>query len=197
MQGIPPLQRRPPDQIPESKICGRCKIDKPKSEYRIRVEKRDKKGMGGFRYLNNTCIQCDKEIAAENYVKQRQSPEFIKKHNQWAKQRYWRNRDKLVEKAKEYRDKPSAKENMKKYRQKNKDKIAEQERITKERYLRKNVDPITDKYVARLLVTQGHGTFDEIINNKELIEIKRGQILLRRIKKQMAKIKKNKWDKLK
>jgi thermostable 8-oxoguanine DNA glycosylase len=83
---------------------------------------------------------------------------------------------------KKYRSTPEYKAKRAAYIAKNKNKIQEQEKITKSRYSEKNKNEVSDAYVINKLVQQGYGTKEEIMNNPELIGIKRVQILSRRIK---------------
>lgn len=188
--------------------CIRCKDDKPVEEFRIRTDKKK-----GLKYYNSNCIACDNEVAKEYYLKVKDNPEFKEKnrrrqkeyadknidqikerrqtteyrakHLKWEKGRYKRKRDEINAKMKIKRQTPEYKAMMKAYRQRNKEKIHQQEVITKQRYHEKNKKPITDKYVSNLLRTQG------IKITPENIEIKRGQILISRIKDKVLKATKN------
>jgi hypothetical protein len=69
---------------------------------------------------------------------------------------------------------------MRAYRKRNKDKIHNQEVVTKKRYHEKHRDNVTDEYVIRQLITQGVATRDSLRSHPELIEAKRIQILIKR-----------------
>jgi hypothetical protein len=196
------------------KLCNRCKITKQDSDFRQRLDKRD-----GRKYLNNECIQCDKERAriyydkkkndpvfkqknrerAKRYVNsnpeeirnRRKLPAYIKKHAEFAKKRYHKVKDEINAKQKIKRQTPEYKEYVKKYREKNKEKIAKQEAVTKKRYHEKHKTSVSDEYAIQQLVSQGYGTRAEVEGNKELIEIKKVQILTKRLKVAIANKKKN------
>src|ERR1035437_8975402 len=187
------------------KICNRCKVPKEDDDFRVRISK-DKK----YSFLNNTCKQCDNELAhiyynkhkdevafknknservrryaqsnVENIKLRHKTSEYLKKHNQWAKKWYYKMKDVINAKAKTKRETPEYKAYVVAYRERRKDRIYKQEVVSKKRYHEKNRDAITDRYAINLLRTQGYGTVEEIENNPELIEIKRSEILLSRIK---------------
>lgn len=71
--------------IPESKICTKCKIDKPISEYRIM-----KSG-----YVNSVCLSCEYRQNMERYYKKKnEDPEFLKNRNKRERERYYeKNKD--------------------------------------------------------------------------------------------------------
>lgn len=201
-RGIKKQRKRTIDELPDKKYCTRCKEEKLKDEFRIRVDK------SGSVIINPTCRICDGVIAKEYYANRKDDPEFKKKnaerareyatknsdqikktrqsdlfkkeHSGWENKRYHRKRDEINAKAKVRRQTPAYKKMMKEYRQRNKKKIATQEEITKRRYHEKNKNSITDKYVKNLLRTQGNRN-----PTAEQIEIKRGEILLARIKKKI------------
>lgn len=202
-RGINPKGRRPIDLLPESKVCNRCHVEKHQNEFRIRQDKRD-----GFSYLNNECRECDKERAAVYYAKRKDDPNFkrknaersrqyIKSNSDQIRQRrtteqykkkhavgnmnsYYRVKDRVAARMRVKRQTPEYKSMMKSYREKNKSKIHEQEKITKRRYHEKHRDALTDEYIINQLKSQG--VADENILEKcpQLIEAKRIQILIKR-----------------
>ncbi len=156
--------------------------------------------------LNPTCKKCDAEMASIYYHKHKNdpafkqkncirakqyaeknidqiktrkaTPEFKTKHAEHNLKSYHKVKDLISAKMKHKRQTPEYKAMMRDYRNRNKDKIFKQEKVTKLRYHEKNRDDITDAYVINLLRGQG------IINpTAEQIEIKRAEILLLRIKK--------------
>lgn len=201
-RGIPPRRIKKETELNDIKICTRCKIEKPRDEFRIRVE--DKK----YYYINPTCMVCDSEIAAIYYKKhkddpafkqknvdktrayaekycseirqKRQRPEFKKKHAAWNMKSYYRVKDKVAARMKEKRKTPEYKKMMMDYRKRNKEKIYEQERITKTRYFSKHRDNLTDEYIIRLFINNGVCDRDHLLKHPELIEAKRLQILIQR-----------------
>lgn len=166
------------------KLCSRCNIEKDDSAFRVRTDKRRNPPLV---YLNNTCYDCDAETQRERVRKQRQTPEGRKKHNQWANKSYHRHRDDRVRKMREKRKTPEYKAKMKEYRENNKQKIYQQEVITKKRYHEKNRDAVTDEYVIGRLIQQGYKREE---CTPELIELKRVKILKKRLKNKIAKLKK-------
>lgn len=87
----------------------------------------------------------------------------------------------------EKRKTPEYKAKMKEYRENNKQKIYQQEVITKKRYHEKNRDAVTDEYVIGRLIQQGYKREE---CTPELIELKRVKILKKRLKNKIAKLKK-------
>lgn len=200
--GIQPLRKRLESELPASKVCTRCKSDKPKADFRVRLDK------GKYWMINPTCRKCDSEIAAEYYNRNKDKLEFkeknrkrakeytekncdqikerrrdskyLAKHNEWEKARYVRKKDQIKAKSKEKRKHPEYKKKMREYRQKNKEKIFQQELATKRRYHEKNKKGITDKYVRNQLRQVGN-----LNPTPEEIEIKRAQILIFRIKEKI------------
>jgi len=162
-------------KLTEKKVCTRCKNEKVAKAFRVRVK-------NGNSYLNSTCKKCESELAMICHNKKKNDPEFKKKNAERSKKYVIEHSDEVRAKRKTYRQTPAYKKMMKEYRQRNKHKIYLQEIVTKSRYHEKNRDPITDKYVINILRTQG-------IRNPspEVIEIKRSQILLARIKKKINK----------
>jgi hypothetical protein len=175
-KGIRPLKRKA-ESIPETKVCSRCQSEKPKTDFRIRTDKRSEPA---FTYLNNTCMKCDADIQRERHRRQRATAEGRQKHNDQAKTFHRRHREKVLSIGKQKRQTPEYKEKMRAYRKRNKDKIHNQEVVTKKRYHEKHRDNVTDEYVIRQLITQGVATRDSLRSHPELIEAKRIQILIKR-----------------
>lgn len=187
------------------KACTRCHIEKEDSEFRKRTDKRD-----GRVFLNSTCKKCDAALAKKYYDKKkndpsfkernilrvkrytasnfdeikrrRKLPEYLKKHAGWALKRYYKVKDFVAAKMKVKRQTPEYKAKMAEYRKKNKEKIYQQEVITKKRYHEKNKSLLTDKYIINLLKTQGATAI-----TPDLIELKRVKVLKHRIKIELLK----------
>lgn len=189
------------------KVCTKCKCEKDDSEFRIRFTKyKDKKYYG----LNATCKSCDLLMAKENYEKNKNIPEFKRKnaqrvrdyrnkeidkikarrsteeyrkqHNQWELNRYHLKKDEINARQREKRKTPEYKAYMKEYRAKNKERIYQQEVITKERYHEKNKKQLTDKYIIRLFLSNGFPYPTPIE-----IEMKRAEVLISRLRKFTSK----------
>lgn len=178
------------NELPSEKICTGCKNKKGKDQFRIR----DKKYKGESRYyLSPRCKGCENEEQKIRYLKIKDDLLFKKKNHQRAKDYCKKNKTRIKQKNSIKRQTDKYKTYVKEYRKKNKAKIQQQETVTKNRYHSKNRDPITDKYVIRQLISQGYGSKEQVMGDKELIELKRIQILNKRIK--MEIIKKQKYGK--
>lgn len=182
--------------------CYSCKENKPKTDFRIRGDRKCKKD-----FYNPTCKACERKRQKEYYNThkdnhefkkkniastkayaeksfeqiriRKDNPEYKKKKAAWELNRYYRNKDRISARLKIKRQTTAYKENRKRYIQENKEKIHQQEIITKRRYQRKNVDGLTDKYIIRNLVDSGIDK-EIIIKAPELIEAKRFQLLIKR-----------------
>lgn len=202
-KGIPELKRQTVDELASIKICTRCREVKLKDDYRIRIDK------NGSCYINPTCKKCDTEITSLYYNKRKNDPEFKrknierakayseknpdkiklrkstiefrKKHCKNNKDSYYRMKDVIAAKMKIVRQTPEFKRKMKAYRERNKEKIYQQEVITKKRYQLKNTEQITDKYVMNRIGIP----LTELEKVKavlpEMIDLKREQIKLHRV----------------
>jgi hypothetical protein len=174
--GVLPMGCRPVEQLPTSKQCTKCKKDKQQQEFRIRHQKGK---TGTTYYLNPSCLECDRQYGRDKHKRDRATEDGRNKHNNWAKQRYHRRRDEMVQKAKEYRESEMGRETRKSYIKKNKNKIYEQETVCKKKYHEKHRDGITDRYAINQLRGQGYKG-EEI--SAELIEIKKAEIQIHRLK---------------
>lgn len=204
-QGKPIRNRRTVEQLLENKTCNKCKINKPSTDFRIREEKKED---ASYWYINSTCKKCDAELTriyynkrkhdtefrAKNAARSREycnknfeqirlkkdSPKWKKKKSEWENNRYHRKKDEIAAKNKIKRQTPEYKAMMRAYRKKNKEKIYNQEVITKRRYAEKHRDNITDEYVIRMLIGEGVATRESLKLHPELIQAKRIQILIKR-----------------
>lgn len=158
------------------KVCSRCHIDKEDECFRVRKENR----RGCCTYLNNNCIECERELKREYDKNVKLRPDYPAKHAAWNLKNYHKNRDKFIKKMKERRTTPEYKAYMKAYRERNKEKIREQEIITKKRYQEKNWSELSDVYVINQLVSQGVADKELLLQTPELIQLKRVQILIKR-----------------
>jgi hypothetical protein len=190
---------QPPKPPPKFKRCTKCKKRKPLSGFRIRKGSRD----GHNEYLNSSCKKCDAEDTRRRYHEKKKSdPNFMEENRRrnkvhrnspikGAKQELGKPlrlyKDLISERNKIKRQTPKYKKYMRAYRQRRREIISEQEKITKLRYHEKHRDNITDRYAIRQLVTQGHGSYDDIKNNRELIELEKAKILKFRIRKEILK----------
>jgi hypothetical protein len=103
---------------------------------------------------------------------------------------YYANRDRFLALKKQLRDTEEYKKYVKEYRQKNKGRINELQKITSKRHIDKITAQITDSYIVDQILHSPKNKLSrkEIRANKELIEIKRGQILLSRLKNKIKNI---------
>lgn len=160
---------------------GKCGKRKTLAKFRIRVYKHS-----GAQYYNTECKICENNRAKAVYNKVKDDPEFIKKNRTRIKKYREDNIELEKERQKAKRQTPGYKKFVKKYYKKNKKKILEQQRITGRRWHEKEKKAVTDQYVIGKLVTQGY-TKEQIELTPQLIEIKRGQILLARIKRKVKR----------
>lgn len=164
------------------KKCSRCQHIKSADCFRTR---RDKRRGKECIYLNNTCKKCDCEITKERHQKLKDNPDYIELSRQRARQYHKVNADIIREKNQLKRQTKRYKENRKKYIQKNKEKISQQERITKRRYHEKNRDELTDEYVGAKIVNKTPLKRNEI--PPAFIKIKRLEIICIRTLKTIKK----------
>lgn len=131
------------------KICNRCHIEKEDSEFRVRTENR--RG-SKCRYLNNNCKNCDRELAAIYLNKIKDTYWFKEKNRANAKSYNLKNKDLIAQKRRIKRQTPEYKEYVKAYIQKNKNVILAGNRERNNRYVKKNVDEISDTYAKRTIL---------------------------------------------
>jgi hypothetical protein len=101
---------------------------------------------------------------------------------------YIKHRDEMLEKRKKQRRTEEYKEYVRNYRQKNKDKINAQQRVTSKRSIEKAIMKLSDSYIVGQILCSSYNTLSrkELYANKDLIEQKRIEILISRIKKQIT-----------
>lgn len=166
------------------KICSRCLVPLDDSCFRMRTEKRRNRTGEPFKYLNNVCKECEKNLAKARHQQLKDVPEYKELNKERIKLYSINNSDKIREQQKERRQTEKYKNNRKNYREKNREKILEQEKVCKRRYHEKNRDKLSNIYVTQRLIGKDKILDKETINeNHDLIEVKRTQILLiRKIK---------------
>ena len=168
------------------KVCAHCQIEKDESFF---GHKCDKRRNPPLHYLDNVCNECRAARQRERTRKERQTPEGRAKHNFWTNESHKRNREKNLAKMKERRATPEYKAYMKAYRERRKEIIYQQELITKRKYFDKNRDSVSDEYCIQKIKEQQKITRENI--TAEMIERKRIQILIKRLRNNIAKIKKD------
>lgn len=145
--------------------------------------------------------QAKKKANRKYYLKNREqlkakAKQYIKENPVKVKERkrkyYYANREQFIAYRKHLRSTPEYKEYVKKYRLKNNVRINQLQKITSEKSIRKMVDNISDSYVVGQILCSPLNTLsrEKLYNSKELIEIKRSQILLGRIKRKVNQFKK-------
>lgn len=165
------------------KVCSRCKDEKEDKEFRTRTEKRPckLKGKPPFEYLESKCIDCERlhrnEIAVKSKGKNRE------KNARKAREYHAKNRDACLVRMKNRRDRPENKDYRKNYYRKNRHRILEQHRnVCKRAQIE-----LRDWYVVCKLAQKKHkGIREEVKKDKELIEVKRLQITLKRLTNERA-----------
>ena len=104
------------------------------------------------------------------------------------RQYYHDNKEKVSQK----RNSDAYKSYAREYRIKNKDKISIAQRIKAKEWVRKQVDSLSDAYIIMILTSKEAGSFasrEEVMLHPEVIEIKRSEILIARIKKKIKTVK--------
>jgi hypothetical protein len=168
------------------KICSRCNIEKDDSEFRLRYDKKGK-GSKQLTYLNNTCKTCDSEISNKHYFKNKNNPEFRQEWLRKSNQYYNNHKEEVKAKMKAYRQTPEYKIMRIEYRKKNREKIFQQEIITKKRYLDKNRNSVSDEYCIHKIRDQKN--IERVDITEDMIERKRIEILIKRLRNNIVKIK--------
>lgn len=151
----------------EMKICIKCNIPKSKEDFGS----------------PNICKKC----ISDRTKRYRKTPRGKDKHNKSAKEFHKRNREKILLRWKNKRDTDVYKEYMKSYRGKRKNIIFAQEVVTKNRYLEKNKKIVSDEYCIAKLKEQLK--IQRLDITSEMIEVKRVKILIKRLRNNIAKIK--------
>lgn len=101
------------------------------------------------------------------------------------KKQYWLDhRDEFIEYQKNKRQTEEYKSYMKAYREKNRDKINQQEKLSSARFIRKQIENLTDTYIVSQISLSKSNTLSisELRQRPDLIEKKRAQIMAHRQK---------------
>ena len=160
--------------LPEKKVCSRCKIEKVKDDFRIRVDKRTEPP---FEYLNSVCKVCDGELAAINYNKKKDDPAFKKKRNDGVKKYALLNKEKISASEKKRRQTPEYKKWVKDYYEKNREHILELHRNV----CKRAVVELRDWVIVKRYSQNKNKDLRPILKeNKELIEVMRLQTKLKK-----------------
>jgi len=210
--GVAPRKKpRIKSELPESKKCTKCRKIKLKEEFGIKfkqyndalycslnpscndcvaIDQRNrynsKKNDADFKQKNSNRAKYYREVNIEKIKLRRTTPEFLKKHNKTEHKRYIKYRDIICAKNKIRRQTPEYKKMMLDYRNKNKEKIAAQEKVTKRRYHEKHRDNLTDTYIKNQLKSQRIADDDTIKMYPQILEAKRLQLLIIRKTKNNA-----------
>jgi hypothetical protein len=168
------------------KTCTLCGLEKPLSEYRVRVKVKNGKE---YPYANPTCRICDSILAKEYRLTVKDTVEFKEKVKFRTKAYVEANRDKVLKRLKEKRETEKGKRYRKEYDKANKERIKQLSKIRNAKYNKKHIDKVTDTYAIAQIQSKVKGlTRDAIRENSELIEQKKTEIVLRRLKKKIKKL---------
>jgi len=135
------------------KTCSNCKDDKEYAEFRIRTERRR---AGTYIYLNNTCRTCDAELAKKYYSKKRGDEKFKQNNRERVSKYRIDNYDAVYKREQERRKGNNYKVWLKQWRQKNKNKIREDNKKRNKKYINKIIKNIDVAYCKRLKLTAVH-----------------------------------------
>jgi len=153
----------------------------PVNKFRIRKRKGT-----DIEYYSSRCRECENTQSKGYYQKVKDDPDFIINNRARCKA----HRDKDVKKTKQRekvrRQKPAYKKWVKRYYKKHKKKIQQQQKARGSRWHQNRKEKVTDKYAIDKLKAQGY-TAEQINANASLIEIKRTEILLSRVKKKVKR----------
>lgn len=177
------------------KKCAKCDVEKPISEFNFRHSR-------GQKVPRSRCRNCESVDRREKYLsdpdKYRQISRVYRAHNpekvrhsrrEWAlrfpdkvsalKKRYWeKNRDVVIARRKATRDPVKYRAAIKRWEENNKDKV----RLSSLRWAKKQSDTLSDTYIICALRSC------KITNpSPELIELKREQLMLYRMTKELFK----------
>lgn len=157
----------------QRKTCTKCNEGKPISRFRNRYKR--KNGKKEY-WQNGKCMDCEGKEQSLRYWK---NPE---KHREYSKQYANKHSKEMSEYNKQYRkDNPDWWENyMKGYRRDNKKRIAELHKIISKKWHQENRDLLSDTYVIHKIISKTNLKRKDVEGNKELIELYRANILLKR-----------------
>lgn len=138
--------------IPEFKECGKCKIIKPKEDFRVRLEKR---GSRSFQYLNTTCRICDAAYTRNYHHVRKDDPLYKKKNCDETKAWAAKNPDKIKARWQKNKYDAAWQVRLKNWRINNKERVKEKHRVPAREWSRKQKDGVTDHYILSLLHKTG------------------------------------------
>lgn len=165
------------------KTCSRCKGDLDDESFRIRIDKRS----GDLKYLNNTCRECDTDIAKERYQRLKGNQAFKDKNRQRVRQYNQNNKALIKQRNSNRRSTKEYREYVKKYYQKNRDKILLQHRNVCSRLNEDARLKLKDSYIIGQLISKRKMKTATIKSDPDLIELKRIEILSHRLNKAIKK----------
>lgn len=158
--------------IPEIKICTKCKIEKPKDEFRVRTKK-DKKTT--YYYVNSWCKLCEKvatklRVYSESQIARKR--DYLLKYRNGDKRESLLLEKRIHSKKRRLNDP----EYWKRWRDKNRSHVAK--RSTEKSKISRQKLP--DYYIVGFLVQQTKLSTAQIRTEPELIKLTRTLIQLKR-----------------
>lgn len=164
------------------KACKSCQLNLNESVFRKKLDKRD-----GKYYLSSNCIKCESELARIYHNKRKDDPIFKEKNRQRTKNWSIENYEYIQEYNKYRRSIPENKERRKEYNEANRDIIRLHSNKCNDKYIKKQRNSITDQYAIIQICHPRNGITRDMVT-KEMIELKKIDIVIDRIKKQINKI---------
>lgn len=161
----------------KTKICSKCLKKKKTEKFRTRLDKRD-----GRVFLNNTCRACDILIQREYYLKHKDTQQFKEKTREQGREYRKKNRAVYLQRQKKRRADPKYQAYMKKYREKNKERIKELHKPRSKEWAQKQIDNITEQYVLAQLCHPRTGISRKVAKkNPEVINFYQSHIKFKRL----------------
>lgn len=162
------------------KYCKYCDQILPFHKFRIRVDKRKSKEC---EYLNNKCRDCEKIDRIDNYNQNRENPDWVKEYNRKSSE-YQKSSGANKRRYEQNKDNPQWKQALKDWREKNINSVKKNQKRRSLKHHAVNRDKITDAYVFQRLKQQfPEITKEFLLENEDLIDLKRSEILNHRLKK--------------
>lgn len=190
--GRPPKTPILPNELHIKTVeCGKCREHKTANNFRIRVDKRIKTKRGNdLVYLSNVCLPCEAKAQRERYQRNKNTQAYREKANKLAREFHQRNRERILPKMKEYRNRLEYKDNRKKYNQEHRGIIAAQSRLRNKVYLKSIITQIKPAYARRLKATskyKSESEKDKLVNDNNAT-LTENEIRLRVAKHRISKI---------
>jgi hypothetical protein len=168
------------ENISDTKYCKYCESDKPIVRFRIRFDKRREPPL---EYLNNKCKDCDAEYTRQRHYSLKDDPEYKKKNSKRSSE-YAKRTGKSKARWQKENDDPKRINALKEWRENNRWRVSELHKIAVGKYHTYNMSNMTDVYIARKIKDQFPWMERvDILRDKELMDLKRAEILIYRLNK--------------